>query len=183
MPGGGSGRGRSPRGPEYRFACRLVATGDGAAHPLLAGRGRAWDAPAIHLDAVLAAPPGAQVLAANAVLDVQAIEIRHGRGLFRGTQYHPETDLDELAAMLRLTADDVVSAGFAADRRAVEAQADTIAELAGGDAPARRRHAWRLGLGTDVLEAEPRRREIGNFLGALSTARGHVWPERDRVAR
>lgn len=175
--------GENPRGPEYGFARRVAPVGDGAAHPLLAGRGLAWDAPAIHLDAVLGAPPGARVLAANAVLDVQAIEIPYGRGLFWGTQYHPETDLDELAAMLRLSADAVVSAGLAADRAAVEAHAGEVAELAGRDGPARRHRAWRLGVGSDVVEPGPRRREIGNFLRHLSTARGLKWPERDRVAR
>jgi GMP synthase (glutamine-hydrolysing) len=147
--------GENPRGPEYGFARRIAPTGDGAAHPLLAGRGLAWDAPAIHLDAVLGAPPGARVLAANAVLDVQAIEIRYGRGLFRGTQYHPETDLDELAAMLRLSAEDIVSAGFAADHAAVEGFSREVEGLAGDD-------------DADILEAGQRRREIGNFLTSLS---------------
>ncbi|MGX5776557.1 type 1 glutamine amidotransferase [Methylorubrum zatmanii] len=175
--------GKNPRGPEYGLARRLAASGAGAAHPLLAGRGHAWDAPAIHLDAVLGIPPGARVLAANAVLDVQAIEIRYGRGLFWGTQYHPETDLDELAAMLRLTADDVVAAGFAADLSAVGTYADQIAELAGDDEAVRRHHAWHLGFGPDVLEAEQRRREIGNFLKHLAMVRSHKGRERDRVAR
>ncbi|MRI55848.1 type 1 glutamine amidotransferase [Methylobacterium sp. DB1607] len=159
--------GANPRGPEYGFARRIAPTGDGAAHPLLAGRGLAWDAPAIHLDAVVGAPPGARVLAANAVLDVQAIEIRYGRGLFRGTQYHPETDLDELAAMLRLSADDVVGAGLAADHAAVDAYAGEVGALAEDDGSARRRRAWRLGIGDDVIEAVQRRREIGNFLTSL----------------
>ncbi|HJE23921.1 MAG TPA: type 1 glutamine amidotransferase [Methylorubrum populi] len=165
--------GKNPRGPEYGFARRLAATGAGAAHPLLAGRGHAWDAPAIHLDAVLSAPPGACVLAANAVLDVQAIEIRYGRGLFWGTQYHPETDFDELAALLRLSAEEVVTAGLAADHGAVGTYADDIAELTDDDGPARRHRAWRLGIGADVLEAGQRRREIGNFLRALAARRGH----------
>ncbi len=175
--------GRNPRGPEYGFARRLAPSAEGAAHPLLAGRPQAWDAPAIHLDAVLSAPPGARVLAANAVLDVQAIEIRYGRGWFWGTQYHPETDLDELAAMLRLTADDVVSAGFAPDTIAVAALADEVLELTDGDEAARRHRAWRLGLGADVLDAGQRRWEIGSFLRHLSTTRGLEHRERDRLAR
>ncbi|MBB2962485.1 type 1 glutamine amidotransferase [Methylobacterium sp. R2-1] len=175
--------GANPRGPEYGFARRIAAVGDGAAHPLLAGRGLAWDAPAIHLDAVLSAPPGARVLAANDVLDVQAIEIRWGRGLFWGTQYHPETDFDELAAMLRLSAEEVVSAGLAEDHAAVEAYSSEVEDLADRDGPARSQRAWRLGVGTDVLESDQRRREIGNFLKHLSTARGAEWTVRDRVAR
>ncbi len=161
--------GPNPCGPEYGFARRLAPTPEGADHPLLAGRGPAWDAPAIHSDSVLAPPPGARVLAANAVLDVQAIEIRYGSGLFWGTQYHPEVDPDELAAMLRLSAESVVEAGLAADAAAVEAYADEVRALAGAEAQARRCLAWRHGLGDDLLDASRRRREIGNFLAQLST--------------
>ena len=83
----------------------------------------------------------------------------------------------------RLSAEAVVSAGFAADHAAVEASAREVEGLAGDDRPGRRQRAWRLGVGADVLEAGQRRREIGNFLASLSTARGVEWRERDRVAR
>lgn len=161
--------GPNPRGPEYGFARRLAPTSEGADHPLLAGRGPAWDAPAIHSDSVLAPPPGARVLAANAVLDVQAIEIRFARGLFWGTQYHPEVDPDELAAMLTLSAESVVEAGLAADEAAVAAYADEVRALGQEDAQARQRLAWRHGLGPDLLDPGQRRREVGNFLAQLST--------------
>ena len=158
--------GPNPRGPEYGFARRITATAEGRGHPLLSGRGAAWDAPAIHSDAVIAPPPGARVLAGNALLDVQAIEIPHGGGLFWGTQYHPELDFDELAAMLRVSAADVVEAGLAPDAAAVSAYAAEIAALHAGGAAAGPL-AWRHGLGADVLEPDQRRREIGNFLDRL----------------
>ena len=163
--------GPNPRGPEYGFARRLAPTAEGAGHPLLAGRGPAWDAPAIHTDSVLAPPPGASVLAANAVLDVQAIEIRHGAGLFWGTQYHPEVDPDELAAMLRLSAESVVEAGLATDEAEVTAYADEVRAFAEDTEEQRRYLAWRHGLGKDLLDPLQRRREIRNFLKYLSS----VW--------
>ncbi|WP_375457126.1 type 1 glutamine amidotransferase [uncultured Methylobacterium sp.] len=166
----GGDAGRNPRGPEYGFARRICATEAGRGHPLLAGRAAAWDAPAIHLDAVIVPPPGALVLAANALLDVQAIAIRHRAGLFQGTQYHPETDLDELAAMLRASAEDVIAAGLATDAAAVASLCTEIAALHDAPDSERRTIAWRLGLGPDVLEARHRRREIANFLDNLSTA-------------
>lgn len=159
----------NPRGPEYGFARAISATAEGRTHPMLAGRPAAWDAPAIHSDAVLEPPPGARVLAGNRVLGIQALEIRHGAGWFWGTQYHPELDLHELAAMLRLCDTALVDAGFAQDPRAVAAYADEIAGLQGPDAEAAHRLAWRHGVGPEVLEAGLRRREIGNFLARLST--------------
>jgi GMP synthase (glutamine-hydrolysing) len=159
----------NPRGPEYGFARAITPTQEGRAHPLLAGRPATWDAPAIHSDAVLDPPPGARVLAGNRVLGVQALEIRHGRGWFWGTQYHPELDLGDLAAMLRLCDTAIVEAGLAEDVRGVAAYADEIAALQGRDPEAARRLAWRHGIGPEVLEADLRRREIGNFLAQLST--------------
>jgi GMP synthase (glutamine-hydrolysing) len=159
----------NPRGPEYGFARAITPTEAGRGHPLLAGRPAAWDAPAVHSDAVLDPPPGARVLAGNRVLGVQAIEIRHRAGWFWGTQYHPELDLDELAAMLRLCAGDLVEAGFAQDRDAAAAYAAEVEALGARDGAAVHRLAWRHGLGPEVLEAPLRRREIGNFLERLST--------------
>ncbi|WP_298967155.1 type 1 glutamine amidotransferase [uncultured Methylobacterium sp.] len=163
----GGSVGESPRGPEYGLARGLALTAAGAAHPFLAGRPARYDAPAIHCDAVTALPPDAAVLAANDRLDVQALALRFGAGTFWGTQYHPELDLDDLAALLRLSADEVVAAGLQPDGAAVEAEADDLDALARGPDPAR---AERRGLGREVLDATRRRREIGNFLGGLGRA-------------
>ena len=158
----------NPHGPEYGFARAITPTREGRGHPLLADRATVWDAPAIHSDAVLEPPPDSRVLAENRVLGVQAIEIRHGAGWFWGTQYHPELDLDELGAMLRLCDTALVEAGLAEDRAAVARYADEIEALHGDDAETKRCLAWRYGLGPEVLEAPLRRREIGNFLTRLS---------------
>ncbi|MGY2052779.1 type 1 glutamine amidotransferase [Methylobacterium sp. JK268] len=162
----GGEAGRNPRGPEYGFARNIAPTGEGRDHPLLAGRPAAYDAPAIHDDAVITPPPGSTVLAGNGRLAVQAIVVPYGRSAFWGTQYHPELDLDEVAAMLALSAEGVVAAGLARDAGEVAAYADCLKTLhAEGDS--RQDLAWRLGLGEEVLEAPRRRREIRNFLDAL----------------
>lgn len=158
----------NPHGPEYGFARAITPTREGRDHPLLAGRPAAWDAPAIHSDAVLEPPPGSRVLAENRVLGVQAIEIRHGAGWFWGTQYHPELDLDELAAMLRLCDTALVEAGLAEDPGAVARYAGEIEALHEAKPETVHQLAWRHGLGPEVLEAPSRRREIDNFLARLS---------------
>lgn len=163
---------RNPRGPEYGFARGIVRAKAGAGHPLLADRPVCYDAPAMHLDAVITPPPGAAVLAGNRLLDVQAIEIRRGAGVFWGTQYHPELDLDDLGAMLRLQADEVVEAGFCRSREAVESCADDLEAL--HRAPRERADlAWRHGIGPEVLDPLCRRREIANFLDRLVRPRAY----------
>ncbi|UHC15784.1 type 1 glutamine amidotransferase [Methylobacterium currus] len=162
----GGRAGRNPKGPEFGLARAISRTQAGAGHPLLDGRPPAWDAPAIHDDAVIEPPPGARILAGNDRLDVQAIEIRLGEGVFWGTQYHPELDLDEVAAMLRLSAQGVVETGLCPDAPSLQAYADSLRDLH-HDPEGRPDLAWRLGVTAEVLVPERRRREIGNFLDRL----------------
>jgi GMP synthase (glutamine-hydrolysing) len=157
---------RNPKGPEYGFSRDLVTTEAGRAHPLLAGRANRFDAPAMHLDAVVTPPAHASVLAGNRLLPVQAIEIVHGPGVFWGTQYHPELDLDALAAMLRLSAEDVVAEGVMPDAAAVESYADDLCRIH-ADPGAHRDLIARHRLGADLLEPARRRTEIANFLERL----------------
>lgn len=150
---------------EAGFARRLTRTEAGRDHPLLAGRGLAWDAAAIHGDEVARLPEGAVCLATNAVTGVQAAEIRHAGGVFWGVQYHPELSLAEIGAALRRDAATLVEAGLAPDEAVVEEQAALFDAL---DAtPGRVDLRWRLGVDAEVADRCCRTRELANFIGHL----------------
>ena len=152
----------NPLGREVGFARRLTPTEAGRAHPLLAGRPAAYDAPAIHLDAVTALPADCKVLAGNAVSQVQAAEIRLDGGTFWGVQYHPEFSLGELAVILQRRTEILVREGFC---RSPEDAASYTADLAAlHREPTRFDLAWRRGLDAEVLDPERRTREIRNFV-------------------
>lgn len=157
---------KNPAGREVGFARRIVATAEGAGHPLLAGRPAAFDAPAIHLDMVETVPEGATVLATNAVTAVQAMEIRRGESVFWGVQYHPEYGLDEMAAILDRYGEKLVGEGFCADLAAAEG---FVADLRALDADpvGRTDLAWRYGLDAEILDPMKRTREISNFIEAV----------------
>lgn len=129
---------------------------------MLAKRPSAYDAPAIHLDAVVAPPPDCDVLASNGVLPLQAVEIRHDGGVFWGVQYHPELDLDEIGLMLRTMMADLVEEGVCRSEADVNAYADDLRTLHAH--PDRADLAWRHGLDAEVLDPVRRTREIGNFI-------------------
>lgn len=150
---------------EAGFARRIVATDVGRDHPLLAGRAASFDAPAIHTDEVEQLPDGATLLASNGTTHVQAAEIRYGKGVFWGVQYHPEISLFEVAAALRRQTDDLLENGLASDAGAIEEHAALIEAL--HDAPDRRDLAWRLGLDREVTVPERRSVEIRNFVEQL----------------
>ncbi len=153
---------RNPAGRELAIARNIAPTDAGRAHPLLAGRRAAYDAPCVHLDIVGALPPDCTVLASNAMAPVQAAEFRSEGGSFWGVQYHPEFSLTHVAKLLAMNVEALVADGFFSDSQA----ATTLL----GDwellerAPARADLAWRYGLGPDVTDAAIRTTEIGNWL-------------------
>lgn len=151
-----------PQRMEAGIARRISATAAGRDHPLLAGRPASWDAAAIHGDEVDALPPGATLLASNGVTAVQAAEVRCGRGLFWGVQYHPELALAEIAVALRDQAADLVEAGLADREGEVFARADEMDAL--HERPDSRALRWRLGVDGEFAEERSRRRELRNFL-------------------
>ena len=150
---------------EGGFARRITATEAGAAHPLIATRPPAYDAPAVHSDEVATLPAGETLLAFNSTTQVQAVEIAHDRGVFWGVQYHPELSLHEVAQALRRQADDLVEQGLALSPEDVEATAARI-DLLDAD-PERRDIAWQLGLDAEVANVDRRRTELRNFITHL----------------
>ena len=152
---------KAPR-HEVAVARRITATPAGSRHPLLAGRPAVWDALAIHSDAVTRLPPGATLLAGNRLCPVQAAEIRYQGGVFWGVQYHPELTLQEMAAAVRRQSDDIIEQGLARTDADIEAQAALLEAL--GDDPARDDLAWRLGVDSQITDADERHRELVNFI-------------------
>jgi GMP synthase (glutamine-hydrolysing) len=154
--------GRNPKGREVAFARKIMLNEVGRAHPLHRGRDIAFDAPAIHGDEVIRLPPDTTVTAWNALSQVQAAEIRHDGGVFWGVQYHPEFTLRDLAFILRRYGQTLVDEGFFADLAALESYAADLSVLASDQQ--RTDIAWRLGLGTDILQPDLRLCEIANWI-------------------
>jgi GMP synthase-like glutamine amidotransferase len=153
-------------GKEAGLARRIARTADGQDHPLLAGRGVAWDAPAVHGDEVKALPEGAVCLATNAVTAIQAVELRSGAGTFWGVQYHPELSVGEIAAALRRQKADLVANGLALTEAAVEDQATLLDAL--HQRPDRLDLRWRLGVDDEVADRGKRTLELANFIRHLA---------------
>jgi GMP synthase (glutamine-hydrolysing) len=154
-----------PGRQEAGLARRLVATEAGRDHPMLRDRPDCWDAPAIHGDEVETLPASATLLATNAAVAVQAVEIVHDGGTFWGVQYHPELAPGEIGAALRRQADELVEAGLARDGADVEAQAALFDAL--HDHPDSAALRWRLGIDREVADEPRRRTELIAFITHL----------------
>ncbi|MCQ8242148.1 type 1 glutamine amidotransferase [Rhizosaccharibacter radicis] len=161
--------GSSPR-HEVGLARRITATARGADHPLLAGRPASWDALSVHSDVVEQLPEGAVLLAGNSACPVQAVEIRHGGGLFWGVQYHPELSFSEIGAAIRRQSEALVDRKLARTRSDVDRQAELFDAVEAE--PERPDLAWRLGIDEEVTDPGRRRRELVNFLAMLRDRAG-----------
>ncbi|MSP67637.1 MAG: type 1 glutamine amidotransferase [Alphaproteobacteria bacterium] len=153
---------RNPLGREVGLARKVVLTIAGRAHPLYQGKPGVFDSFASHEDEITHLPHGASVLAGNALSRIQAVEIRFGAGCFWGVQYHPEFDLREIARLMFFRLDRLVGQGFFADRGAgmrVIADFEALHQD-----PSRSDLAWRYGLDADVLDADERLCEVGNWV-------------------
>ena len=186
---------KNPKGREIGVARNIWPTEAGRAHPLLAGRSAAYDAPCSHIDHVAVPPPDATVLAANAISAGAGGGDPYDGGRFWGVQYHPEYSLREIAAIIARRAAALAGEGlFASEAEALA----YVADLRRLDAaPERRDLACRLGLGEDVLDPARRRdrtRQFPRRLGeavqigagssiAASPAPGHSRPNPPRGAR
>src|SRR5215469_3712981 len=154
---------RNPRGRELPIARAITVTEAGRAHPLLASRPAVFDALCSHLDEIETLPPNSQVLAANELSAIQAVDTQTPwRGSFLGTQYHPEHTLAVSAALIEMRATELAEEGFAtepseivaisADYRALDAE------------PTRRDLIWRYGIASEIMDPIRRTTEIGNWL-------------------
>lgn len=161
---GGSVR-RALNGREVGLARNITRSASDPNHPFLAGRPSSWDALAVHQDEVEALPPGATLLASNAHSWVQAAEIRTEKGVFWGVQTHPEFDLPEMAATFERAAPALIEEGFFEDENSLKRLAADYRAL--GLGAGTKALAWRLGIGSEVLDQSRRRLEIHNWLKHL----------------
>lgn len=159
---GGSVR-PSPRGREVGFGRRIRQTVAG--HDLFADKPGVFEAMTVHLDEVEALPQGARLLATNDHSTVQAAEIRAGRSICWGVQYHPEYPFREMAAIFRRLQPSLVAEGFFQDE---EEEAAFIADLEHFERdPGNKALAWRCGIDDAVIAKPVRTLEIRNWVDRL----------------
>lgn len=171
---GGSVR-RNPKGRELGFGRGIRLTEAGRKHPMYIGKPDVFNAPTVHLDEVETLPPGAVVLATNAVSDVQSAEIHVNGAVGWGVQYHPEYPLREIAAIVRRIGKRLIEEGFFLDTDDIKAFAADLDAL--DQNPADKRLAWRHGISKNVLDTRLRVSEVANWIEY------HVLPKRAKRGR
>ena len=155
----------NPKGREMGIARKIRVTQEGSAHPFLAGKLPVFDGFISHVDEVVELPEGATLLAEGLFTRVQAIEVKHKRGVFWATQYHPEYDLHEMARLIVAREPKLVPEGFFTDGADLAAYVDRLEALAAQ--PDRKDLRWQLAIDDDVLDRKVRQREVANWVEHL----------------
>ena len=151
----------NPRGREFGFGRRIELTEAGRGHPMFAGKPAVFEAITVHRDDIAALPAGAMPLASNE-MGLQALELRHGAGVFWGVQYHPEYTFDEIAACAVRYGVKLIEDGLFADARDLEAFVADLRALMRN--PHDRRLAWKHGLGAALQARSSQLVELRNWL-------------------
>jgi GMP synthase (glutamine-hydrolysing) len=156
---------KSPKGREWGLARDIRRTEAGRESLLLAGKPDRYDGFIMHLDEVTRLPEGGTLLATNEHTHVQALEVRHGTGVFWATQYHPEYNLYEMARLIAARAEPLVREGFFETVDQVQAYAGKMRTL--HQQPDLQALRQELGVGDDILEAAIREQELRNWIDHL----------------
>lgn len=151
-----------PLGREMGINHGITLTPEGAQHPMYEGKPQTFAHIHSHDDEVKELPAeGATLLARNGWC-IQSAEVRFGKGVFWGVQYHPEYDLHELARLILAREERLVRQGLFRDHEEVVAYVDKLEQLH-ADA-SRKDLRWQMKIGDDVIAAEHRTCEFRNWL-------------------
>lgn len=153
---------KNPNGREIGFGRGIRLTEAGRKHPMYVGKLDVFNAPTVHLDEVETLPPGATVLATNAVSSVQSVELRTNGSVAWGVQYHPEYPLCEVAAIVRRIGDRLIEEGFFKDTADIKIFAEDLDTL--DQDPTCKRLSWRHGISKNVLDKKLRVSEVANWI-------------------
>ena len=155
----------NPRGREMGIARKIRRTAEGLQHPMLDGKPPVYNGYISHLDEVTRLPPGGVLLVSNDFTYVQAIEVKHQRGTFWATQYHPEYDLHEVARLITARASKLVAEGFFRSQEALVHYVEKLETL--HQNPNRKDLRWQLDIDDDVLSDQVRQVEFRNWINKL----------------
>jgi GMP synthase (glutamine-hydrolysing) len=155
----------NPRGREMGIARKIRLSAEGHKHPMFEGKPPVFNGFTSHLDEITQLPPGGVLLASNDFTHVQAIEVKHGKGVFWGLAYHPEYDLHEMARLITARAGKLLAEGFFQGHENLAQYVEKLEAL--HQNPNRKDLRWQLDIDDDVLSDQVRQVEFRNWINKV----------------
>lgn len=154
-----------PKGREMGIATKIRLTDAGKNHPMMEGKPEVYSHFVSHDDQVVEMPDCATLLAGNDWSRVQAAEVKYKNGIFWATQYHPEYNLHEVAALILAREERLLKQGFFRDHDDLVQYCEKL-ETVYND-PSRKDIRWQLKVDEDILDDGLREREFANWIKYL----------------
>ena len=153
---------KNPRGREMGIGRKILKTEEGMNHPMLKGKPPVFSAFESHYDIVINVPEGGVVLARNPFSGIQAMTVKHKKGTFWASQYHPEYDLHEVGCLTMAREELLIDHGLFKGHDDTQAYVDKMEELY--REPDRMDLSWQLGVDDDIIDDGIRQSEFKNWL-------------------
>ena len=151
-----------PNGREIGIARRIRTINDGEHHPLYKGKPAVFEAFSSHDDFIESVPEGcAQLLSKNDWCDIQAVIIKHLKGEFWATQYHPEYNFEEVGKLFLARTEKLIKQNYFKDESEVQALHDDFIEM---HYRPTKHLMWKYGVGEAIIECSLREIEFRNWL-------------------
>jgi GMP synthase (glutamine-hydrolysing) len=158
-----------PKGREMGLARKIHLTEAGKTHPMFEGKPEVYCHLVSHDDHIVKVPSCVTVLAGNYHSPVQAVAVEYKKGVFWATQYHPEYDIHEIAALLPARAERLIKQGFFRDHDDLVQYAAKLDTLFAD--PSRKDLRWQLDIDDDILSDEVRTCEFRNWIEKIVVPR------------
>ncbi len=152
----------NPKGREMGVARKIFLTEEGKSHPLLEGKPFVYDGFVSHDDIITVVPEGGTVLAMNDFSPVQALEVKHKKGIFWATQYHPELNLKEIARLIAAREEILTKQGYFRNHEDLVSYVTDLETIYND--PGRKDLRWKYDIDDSVLSDEIREREFVNWI-------------------
>jgi len=152
----------NPKGREMGVARKVYLTPQGQSHPMYEGKTQVFDGFISHDDMITKMPEGGVILASNDFTAVQAVEVRHKKGVFWATQYHPEYNLKEVARLIIAREEKLTNEGYFKNHEDMMNYVNNLETIYTDSS--RKDLRWQYAIDDDLLSDEIRQLEFVNWL-------------------
>ncbi len=152
----------NPKGREMGIARKIHLTEEGLKHPMYEGKPEVFDGFISHDDEITKLPAGTKWLATNDFTRIQAVSVKHKKGIFWATQYHPEYNLHEVARLIVAREQKLKKMGFFDNNNDFVDYVEKLEILAKD--PNRKDIRWQLAIDDDLISESIIQCEFSNWL-------------------
>ncbi|MCB0732703.1 MAG: type 1 glutamine amidotransferase, partial [Ignavibacteriae bacterium] len=155
----------NPKGREMGLARKVFLTEEGLNHPMYEGKPPVFDGFISHDDEITKLPEGGKWLASNDFTKVQAVEVKHKKGIFWAPQYHPEYDLHEVARLIIAREEKLIKQNYFQSKEDLMVFVNDLEKIF--ENKNNKDLRWKYGIDEDVIDDKIRQLEFVNWLNKI----------------